>query len=131
MDSMIQNSNVVLSIHHLELVHVIRESGATIHNVVAIKTGVNAIFQTNMCVECLINIDCGILGFNYICCNNQNIRGDCYNSNECILNHKGDICYNHHCRKMCKEVDECSLLTIYSDCCSNIDSPPISILCVH
>ncbi len=80
--------------------------------------------QTNMCVECLSNNDCGILGANYVCCNNQCIKGECCKDTDCLINNRGDTCYQYHCRKHCKSANECIGTSIYNDCCSNITTSP-------
>lgn len=84
----------------------------------------------NTCVECLSNSDCGILGANYICCNNQCIRGECCSNKDCIEQNKGDICYQYHCRKHCTKQAECTISSVYTDCCTNKTTSPFPF-CVY
>ncbi|MGC8928041.1 MAG: hypothetical protein ACP5QK_08970 [Myxococcota bacterium] len=57
-------------------------------------------------MECLNNNDCGILGTNFICCNNQCIRGECCTDKDCINSGRGDTCYQYHCREHCVNDEE-------------------------
>lgn len=86
--------------------------------------------KTNICVECLSDLDCGILGIDLVCCNNQCIRGNCCKSEDCVRKNIGNYCYEYHCRQQCKRKEECTGTSIYSDCCSNITKYPFPF-CVY
>ncbi|MCX7957846.1 MAG: hypothetical protein N3B13_02235, partial [Deltaproteobacteria bacterium] len=86
--------------------------------------------ETNTCVECIKKEDCGILGTNFVCCNNQCIKGECCNSQNCIAQNKGNFCYDYHCRQQCKTTDECTGFSIYKECCTNLKTDPFPF-CVN
>ncbi len=80
--------------------------------------------KTNMCVECLTNTDCGIIGIGYICCNNQCVRGECCSNADCTSQNRGNYCYQYHCRTHCAKPQDCSLSPDGSYCCTNITTSP-------